>query len=103
MALMQLTLIPLGTATPSVGEFVAEAVTLLNKEQIPFTLTDMGTIIEGEPGTLLALAARLHELPFGRGVQRVVTQIVLDDRRDQGVGLGDKIASALTRSSKTTP
>jgi uncharacterized protein (TIGR00106 family) len=97
MALMQLSAIPLGTGSPGVGEFVIEIHRQLEKEGIPCTLTDMGTIIEGEAGELLALAARLHERVFARGVLRVVTQISLDDRRDRQVALGDKIASVEQR------
>ena len=96
MAIMQLTIIPLGTQTPSVGQYVAEIEQALRKEGVPHTLTDMGTIIEGEPQTLLALAARLHGLPFAHGVQRVVTQMVLDERRDKEVKLGDKTAAVQT-------
>lgn len=97
MALMQLTVIPLGTGSPSVGDYVADIQKALEKQGASFKLTDMGTIIEGEAAELLALAARVHELPFGRGVQRVVTQITLDDRRDRRVGLGEKSASVMRR------
>ena len=97
MALMQLTIIPLGTGSPSVGEFVAHIQKALGKENISLQLTDMGTVIEGEAKELLAIAAKMHELPFQKGVQRVVTQISLDDRRDKTVGIGDKIASISTR------
>ena len=93
MALMQLSIIPLGAGSPSVGHFVADIQEALHKEGAAFQLTDMGTIIEGEAHELLALAARLHELPFKKGVQRVVTHIVMDERRDKKVSLGDKVAS----------
>jgi len=93
MAIMQLTIIPLGTQTPSVGLYVAEIQKALDSEGVPHELTDMGTIMAGEPQQLLALAAKLHGLPFNHGVQRVVTQIVLDERRDKTVHLGDKKAS----------
>ena len=97
MALMQLTVIPLGTGSPSVGDYVADIQKALEKEGVSFKLTDMGTIIEGEAAALLALAARLHELSFGHGLQRAVTQISLDDRRDRQDGLGDKVASVQRR------
>jgi len=97
MAIMQLTIIPLGTQAPSVGQYVADIEQTLQREGIPHTLTDMGTIIEGEPQALLALAARLHKLPFAHGVQRVVTQLVLDERRDKEVKLGDKTAAVQAR------
>ena len=97
MALMNLTVIPLGTSTPSVGEYVADIQRALEKTGCTYKLSDMGTIIEGETRELLALAAKLAELPFSKGVQRVVTQISIDDRRDKQVGLGDKITSVASR------
>ena len=97
MAIMQLTIIPLGTQTPSVGQYVAEIQQALRKEGVRHELTDMGTIIEGETEELLTLAARLHGLPFAHGVQRVVTQLTLDERRDMDVKLGDKTAAVQAR------
>jgi uncharacterized protein YqgV (UPF0045/DUF77 family) len=60
----------------------------------------MGTIVEGTPRQLLALAAELHDLPFNKEGQRVVTQIVLDDRRDKTVNLNDKVISVKNRLSR---
>lgn len=103
MAIMQLTIIPLGTQTPSVSQHVTEIELALRKEGFRHELTDMGTIIEGEPQALLALAARLHALPFTHGVQRVVTQLVLDERRDKDVKLGDKTATVQARLACNNP
>lgn len=90
---MHLTIIPLGTSSTSVGQYVADIQKALEKSGFPYKLTDMGTIVEGSSKDLLVLAAQLSEKPFSKGVHRVVTQISLDDRRDKKVGLGDKIAS----------
>ncbi|MBU0674217.1 MAG: MTH1187 family thiamine-binding protein [Proteobacteria bacterium] len=97
MALMQITVIPLGTRSVSVGDFVAGIQKKLGKQDLRFTLTDMGTIVEGSAEALLAVAATIHEYPFTKGVKRVVTQIVIDDRRDKSVGIGDKITSVEDR------
>ena len=93
MALMQINVIPVGTGSPSVGEFVASIVKRLRKEGLNCQLNDMGTTIEGSVEGLLAVAARIHELPFSKGCRRVVTQIVIDDRRDKKISLGDKVSS----------
>jgi len=95
MALMQITIIPLGTETPSVGSYVADIQQLLAARGADFLLNDMGTVIHGEAGELLELAAEIHEHPFERGAERVVTQIVLDDRRDKERGLGAKKEAVL--------
>ena len=97
MALLQLTVIPLGTGTPSVGEYVADIQRALEKENVSFQLNDMGTLIEGEAKDLLALVAKIYELPFQKGARRVVTQMVIDDRRDRHVGIGDKIDAVRKR------
>ena len=91
MALMQITIIPLGTETPSVGSYVADVQELLaGKNGIDYQLNDMGTLIHGNPAELLQLAAEIHEHPFSKGAQRVVTQISIDDRRDKERGIGEK-------------
>ena len=97
MALMHLTIIPLGTGSPSVVEYVVDIQKALEKAGFPYELTDMGTIIVGNTGDLLKLAAQLAEMPFLKGVNRVSTQISLDDRRDKKVSLGDKTASVAKR------
>ena len=100
MALMHLTIIPLGTNSPSIGEYVADIQKVLENSGFPHELTDMGTIIEGNTGGLLKLAAQLAELPFLKGVNRVLTQISLDDRRDKKVSIGAKKAAVADRLAK---
>jgi len=95
MALMQITIIPLGTQTPSVGSYVADIQELLAERNVEFELNDMGTVIHGNASELLVLAADIHEFPFSRGVQRVVTQITLDDRRDKERYIGEKKQAVL--------
>lgn len=100
MALMHLAVIPLGTGSASVGDYVADIQKNLEKSGLPYSLTDMGTTIEGSSKELLSLAAQLAELPFSKGINRVVTHISLDDRRDKKVGLGDKVTSVAERLKK---
>lgn len=97
MAFMEISVVPLGTSQPGVGDYVAEMIAYLRDQQIPHTLTDMGTIVEGEIEQLLAVARDLHELPFQHHVWRVVTHIAIDDRRDKEVHLEEKIAAVHRR------
>jgi uncharacterized protein (TIGR00106 family) len=85
MAIIDITVIPVGTATPSVSEYVVEIQKVLRKYEgrIEFQLTPMSTLIEGELKELLEIIQELHEVPFQRGVQRVCTNIRIDDRRDK--------------------
>ena len=97
MAIMEISVVPLGLGHPSVGDYIAEVVKYLESENIPHELTDMGTLVYGVPATLLGVAQALHELPFKKGVQRVMTHISIDDRRDKEVFLGDKKKSVKAR------
>jgi uncharacterized protein (TIGR00106 family) len=97
MAIMEISVTPLGLGTPSVGDYIAEVVRHLQKEGIPHELTDMGTLVHGHAARLLKVAQVLHELPFDKGVQRVMTHITIDDRRDKEVYLGEKVKSVKAR------
>ena len=97
MALMEISVLPIGTKVPSIGDYIADLVRLLDQEGASYELTDMGTVIEGEIGSLLELAAKLHETPFKTGIMRVVTNIEIDDRRDKKVKLREKVASVKAR------
>ena len=83
MAIMEINIIPLGTKTPSVSEYLAAPLKVLKKERVKFELTSMSTIIEGNVDTLFELARKMHLSTFIPGVKRVVTTIKIDDRRDK--------------------
>lgn len=97
MAILQLTIIPLGTKTTSVGDYVADIQQALAEENISYQLNDMGTLLEGDARDLLAVVSRIYELPFNKGAARVVTQMVIDDRRDKDIQIGDKIEAVRKR------
>ncbi len=94
MAMIKVSIIPLGTGIPSVSKYVAQAVEVLQGEKdIKYELTAMGTIIEGDLDRLLTLARKMHEAVFDAGLMRVVTTIEIDDRRDKTSSMSSKIES----------
>ena len=96
MAIAEISIIPLGTKTPSVGKQVARAVKALRREKdIRYKLTAMGTIIEGDLDDILMVAGKMHEETFGEGVARVITTITIDDRRDKASSMSGKVSSLL--------
>lgn len=93
MAVMEISVVPVGTDSPSISHYVAECVAIVKEKGLPYELTSMGTNVEGELKELLSVAAEMHELPFKRGAQRVLTSIKVDDRRDKRLSmLGKKKA-----------
>ncbi|MEK0313896.1 MTH1187 family thiamine-binding protein [Cohnella sp. 56] len=85
MAIVQVTIVPLGTGSTSVSAYVAAVERVLAQagETIKHQLTPMSTIIEGELDEVLAVVRRMHETPFENGALRVSTTITIDDRRDK--------------------
>ncbi len=97
MAMMEISIVPLGTGSTSLSRYVAQVISRLDGAGLAYELTDMGTIIQGDAARLMELAAELHEIPFAHGVKRVYTVIKLDDRRDKPVVLGEKSASVRSK------
>jgi uncharacterized protein (TIGR00106 family) len=89
--------IPLGTPTPSVGSYIADCVKVLKKAGARFEVNAMGTVIDGEMDELLHLVKKMHAVPFGKGVQRVVTTVTIDERRDKKVTAHEKLTSVMKR------
>lgn len=97
MAIMEISVIPIGTESPSVSPFVAECVKIVEQQGLQYEVTSMGTEIEGEVEELLSVAAQMHSAPFSKGVHRVVTTIKIDERRDKALHMTGKRQAVLRR------
>ncbi len=94
MAIVEVSVVPLGTQSPSVSMHVARAVKVLQQESnIKFESTPMGTIIEGDLDTILSTIRKMHESAFNDEIMRVVTTIKIDDRRDKSLTMDGKLDS----------
>jgi uncharacterized protein (TIGR00106 family) len=93
MAVVFVTIAPLGTATPSLSRYVAGVERVLDASGLTHELTAMGTIIEGDLDAILAVIRRMHEEPFAEGAVRVSTLIKIDDRRDKEHTIAGKMRS----------
>ena len=95
MAIVDVTVIPVGTETPSVSHYVADIHRVLKnyEEQgdIRYQLTPMNTIIEGDLSKLFEVIQAMDEAPFEKGLARVCTNIRIDDRRDIERKMEDKV------------
>jgi len=94
MATAEISVLALGTGTPSTSGYIREIKRVLEaQDRVRFDLHAMGTSLEGSTQDILALVARLHAVPFDLGVERVYTVLKLDERRDKAQTLADKLAS----------
>ncbi|WP_163099900.1 MTH1187 family thiamine-binding protein [Peribacillus alkalitolerans] len=101
MAIVDITIIPIGTETTSVSDYVAEIQKVLKSYQeekgIEFQLTPMSTIIEGELPVLFETVQALHEVVFNKGIMRIATNIRIDDRRDKKSNMKSKLDSVYNK------
>jgi len=94
MAVCSVSVVPVGTGSTSVSPYVARCHEILaGRQGIKYRLTPMSTVIEGDLEIVLATVARLHEVPFEKGAMRVLTTIMVDDRRDRELTMDGKISS----------
>jgi uncharacterized protein (TIGR00106 family) len=88
----EFSIIPVGTGDTSIGNYVAEAIKVLEKEGLDIEVTPMGTIIESENlSDILRAVERAHQALVNKGIRRVVSTLKIDDRRDKPRRKEDKV------------
>jgi uncharacterized protein (TIGR00106 family) len=98
MIIAEITVVPIGTKTPSVSKYVARAIKSLGEQdKVKYQLTGMGTILEGELDDVFEAAKNMHLCLFDEEIKRVVTTIRIDDRRDKNATADHKVASVLKK------
>ena len=98
MVIAEVSVVPMGTKTPSASEYVAKAIKVLREERgIKYQLTAMGTLLEGELDEVLEAAKKMHECLFDEDVKRVVSTIRLDERRDKMLTISYKVESVMKK------
>jgi uncharacterized protein (TIGR00106 family) len=83
MAILEISVVPIGTGDTSLSAYVADCLRMLKKEKVRYELSSMGTNVEGDLKDLFKIALKMHQVPFKKGAQRVVTSMKIDDRRDK--------------------
>lgn len=97
MAIVEVSVVPLGLSTTSLSEQVASVLQPLKDSRLHYTLTAMGTIIEGDLKEVMKCVLKMHEVPFQKGMGRVYTTIKVDDRRDKPITIEGKIHSVMNK------
>ncbi len=97
MAVVELSIVPIGVENTSLSSYVAQALKVLKTASLEYHLTAMGTIISGDLDEILKTIRLMHESCFESGAMRVLTQIRIDDRRDKVGSPGQKIKSVMEK------
>ena len=97
MAIVEVSIVPLGLSATSLSEQIALVLEPLKGSGLHHTLTAMGTIIEGDLAEVMKCVLKMHEVPFQKGIGRVYTTIKIDDRRDKPITIEGKVRSVMTK------
>lgn len=96
MAIVEVSVIPIGTDQPSVSSFITECYRVLEEEtNLKHQLTPMSTIIEGNLDDIMDAVKKMHQVPFDEGAQRVVTTITIDERTDKSISMKSSMESVI--------
>lgn len=94
----EISVVPLGTGSPSVGDLVAAALRAAEAfPQVTAELTAMGTTLTGELDDVLAVCGAMHTAVLRHGAPRCYTIIKLDERRDKVQTNAEKVAAVHRR------
>lgn len=102
MALGEISVIPLGTPTLIIGDWIAEAVRVMEGQGLKYELSPMGTLVEGKPSDIFRVAGKMHNSALKKGISRVITSVIIDDRLDKEVTMKSKVASVKRRLKKSS-
>ncbi len=92
MAIVDISVVPIGTKTPGVSEYVKEAVRMIKESGLKYHIAPMGTSVEGDLEEIFQLIQKIHEVMMTMGCQRLLTTIKIDDRRDKKQTMEEKVA-----------
>ena len=94
--LFQITMFPTDKKGSSVSEAVAGVINMIDRSSLPYKLTAMATIIEGEWDEVMSLLNRARKM-LRKKHSRIYISIVIDDRKNARHRLTGKVKSVENR------
>jgi len=97
--LIEFSIVPIGTSS-SLSARVAEVLDIVDSSGLSYKLTPMGTIVEGEWNDLMRLVRQCHRKMM-KNEERVLTRILIDDRKGKTGRMDRKIRSVEKRLGRS--
>ncbi len=84
---------PVGIKSTSMGSYVATAIAAMNEVKgLNCEITPMGTVMEADSLEPIFEAVKVaHEAIVAKGILRVESTLIIDDRRDKPRTMKDKV------------
>ena len=99
MVLLEFSMSPFDKGA-SLSEYVARSLDIVDRIGLPYQLTPMGTIVEGESDEVMALVTSCFKA-MGRDCERISTSIKIDYRAGKSGRLKSKIQSIESKLGRT--
>ena len=99
MVLLEFSMSPLDKGE-SLSEYVARSLDIIDKSGLPYQLTPMGTIVEGEWEEVMALVTACYKR-MSQDCNRISTSMRIDYRAGKSGRLKSKIGAIETRLGRT--
>ncbi len=92
LAIVAVSVTPIGTGSTSVSRFVAEAERVVREDgRVRYRLDPMFTTLEGDLSVIFEIIQKVHDAVAQAGAARISTVIKIDDRRDKEVRMEEKV------------
>jgi uncharacterized protein (TIGR00106 family) len=91
MPLLEISVVPVGTSDSSFSSYVNNAVQTIKQKGLNFQVTPTSTVIEGDMNQLMDVAKEIHNNALQQGVDRVITNITIDDRKDKQLNMSNQV------------
>ena len=96
--LVEFSILPVGKGV-SLSDDVAKVVGIVAKSSLPYKVTEMGTIVEGDWDEVFSLIKRCHMALLGESA-RLVTTLKIDDRKGRSDLLKTRLNSLEEKTGK---
>lgn len=95
--LADICMVPIGTGSASVSDFVALIEQKIRQSHLKSTLHSAGTTIEGPWDEVFTLLGELHEFAHEKGIVRIQSDIRVGTRSDKAQTAQDKVDVVLKK------
>jgi len=89
--IVELSVVPLGTGSTSVSEYVRVAYDIIKQSGLDYEVTPMGTCLQGDWDLIFATIRKIHDRLGELGCGRITSTIKVDDRRDKDQPMRAKV------------
>ncbi|MFB3164392.1 MTH1187 family thiamine-binding protein [Neobacillus sp. 179-J 1A1 HS] len=91
MPLLEISIVPVGTDSPSFSTQVTDEVRVIEEKDLKYELTPTSTVLEGDIDDLWEAAKQMHQKALEVGPERIVTNINIDHRTDKQMDMDQQI------------